>query len=281
MIRHGTKPAPLDLRDYAYHRTHPHFSAALPQVLPLMEYSYDAGLTMPDQNEEGLPFGCTGETMTDLKADLDKLTYKADYTYEKTCLMEGHGTDRGCDMRTAAKSLRIYGAQRTTEKTDQEAEQHRVGAIFFVDKAPGRDWFDSFRIALRSNKQAIGLGTPWFWSTNGPTDGMLSADFVYDGNPNDYSWHAWAMKGEQTLHGEPTLLVKSWQGPHIGNKGWLNMNRETFNRAYDIHGTIALLFANARPEDIKTILPDMWQLFYLFVNRLRAIVGAQQKTVHA
>jgi hypothetical protein len=280
MIKHGTRPAPLDARDYSFHRTFPHFGAASPAVLPPMDYSFDAGLTMPDQMADGYPYGCTGYAQTDCKTDQEKVVYLASYTYKKTCFMEGHDADRGCDLRNSAKSLRVYGAQQINE-TEEQAQTHKSGQSFSVDKVPGRDWFDSFRIALRAQrtkpvKNSISIGTIWFpeWGDPAPT-GLLTEHFIFNGNINAYNWHDYKISGEKTIGGEPTLEVKSWQGRRVGADGWLYLNRAAFNKAFDIYGTLALTTAVAGPDDIRTIKLDTLQTILIFLNRILGLMRAR------
>lgn len=280
-IKHGAPRSTLDRRDYSFHKTFPHFGNVAPAELPLMEYTYDAGLTMADQNAEGIPFGCTGECQGDCKSDQDKEIYDAADIYKNTCMMEGHDTDRGCDIRNSAKSLRVYGAKRK-----RDGVMVKSGLTFSVDRIPGRDWFDSFRIALRAQaatKTPISVGTIWFleWENPEPS-GLLSPLFAYDGNANEYEWHNYAIKGEQTVNGEPTFLVKSWQGKNYGHGGWVNMDRATFNRAFDIYGTIGITVAIAHPDDIQTIDIDILQTVLDYLRRiLNLIYLSRLVTVHS
>lgn len=286
-MKHGTNPAKLDRRDYSFHRTFPQFAAAAPPILPNMEYSLDAGLDMPDQVADGYDFGCTGYTQTNCKQDQDKVRYDPGFTYEKTCDMEGHGLDRGCDIRNSAKSLRVYGALRQGEGSDEEAAKHRSGQDFSVDKAPGRDWFDSFRITLRAQrgsaiKHPISIGTIWFSEWHGvPQSGLLTEHFTFDGDITHYLWHNYKISGEKMVGGEATLEVKSWQGRSVGNGGWLYMNRATFNKAFDsYYGTLAITQAAASEADIRTIKLDMLQTLLVYLNRMLALIG-QRLAVHA
>lgn len=286
MMPNGTRPALLDKRDYSFHRTFPQFAAIAPAALPILDYSFDAGLTMPNQIADGYPVGCTGYAQTDCKTDQEKKIYDPGYTFKKTCYMEGHDLTSGADIRTSAKSLRVYGAKlgsssapeaEVTPEDDTAAKENKSGQSYNVDKAPGRDWFDSFRIALRSQmnnpvKNTISIGTIWFPEWGSPTSsGLLPDQFEYNGNRYSYAWHDYKICGEHTVNGEPTLEVKSWQGRDIGNGGFLYLNRAAFNKAYDIYGTLALMTAQARPEDIRTIQIDIIQTILTYIERLLAI----------
>ncbi len=295
MIRHGAKRTILDRRDYAYHKTFPHFGAAWGPELSLMEYTLDARKTMPDQNADGLPYGCTGYAQTDAKCDQEGVIYDPRYTYFKTCFMEGHEATTGCDIRTSAKSLRVYGAlpydpafsNLPMDQKDAEARKHKSGQTFFIDKAPGRDWFDSFRIALRAqyfnSNTPISTGTIWFPEWQSPEiTGQLTDQFVYNNLPDEYEWHDYIIAGEHTIDGKPTMRVKSWQGPNYGDHGWVYVGRAAFNRAFDIYGTTGLTVAKASPEDVRTIDLDILQTVLDYLRRILDIIGKSDwVTVHA
>lgn len=266
---HGTKPAPLDRRDYSYHRT---FGAVTPPVLPNMDYSYDAGLTMFDQIADGYMYGCTGCTQTDICIDQDKQVYDYPRTYLKTCTMEGHAPDQGCDIRTSAKALRLFGVGRTDE-SEEACEARRRGKSFNVDKKPGFDWFDSFRIALRNGKQSISVGTPWPQEFESPSvKGFLP--LPNPGSIKAAPWHNWKIAGEATTLGNtPVLRVKSWQGKQYGDEGWVYMTREVFNAVFDVWGTLGLITPVYSPADVQTIRLEMLQQVLVNIARILALIG--------
>lgn len=287
MLLPGIKPHLLDRRDHALHATFPQFGAVPPGDLPILIYNYDAGLSMPNQNAldqrftpalPPIPFGCTGECSTDLCGDEDKAIYDPQYTYDRTCDIEGHDYTSGCDIRNSMKSLTIYGLRKDGE-TQLQAQARKRGKYFTIDKLVGRDWFDSFRLALRGNKRSISVGTPWFieWASgNLGSDGLLTSQFIYNGNPSEYDWHDTKVSGEDLVNGEPVLMVKSWQGPNIGDRGWVKWDRATFNRAYDIYGTFsATPGMPVSAADIQYVKLTILQQALTFVNAILAIIGKQ------
>lgn len=296
MIRHGAKPTLLDKRDYSYHRTFPHFAAAAPKDLELLTYSYDTSGIIPDQNADGLPYGCTGYTQAHIKGNQDKRRYLPSYTYLKTCLMEGHAADQGCDIRISAKSLRVYGALASDdvqdvdgipqETQDSLAAKNKSGQSFNVDRAPRRDWFDSFRIALRAQKQGISIGTPWFSAFSEVSGlGILPMPYPFEfrdakSDPNTVNWHDYAFYGETIIGGAPHIVALTWQGKGVGDNGIIYFNREVFNATFDMWGTIGLVTAVAKPEDIMTIKLDMFQTILTFLNRMLSLIG-RSVPVHA
>lgn len=269
----GTVRHLLDRRDNSFHRT---FKFGGVGPLENKTYTYDIGLTMPDQNADGFPEGCTGYSQADIKGDEDNAVYEPFYTYQKTCLIEGHDTTQPCDMRVSKKSLRVYGAQLKGE-AEEHAVFHRGLPCFNVDRAPGYDWFDSFRIALRKGRP-ISVGAPWprEWEMVNST-GILTENFILR---DETPWHNSALKGETVIAGIPYLVVKSWQGKNYGDHGWVYMSREAFNKAFDIYGTIGLVDADATGYDIQQITIDIQQTILVYLNRILAIIG-RQKTLHA
>lgn len=288
MIRNGTKRHLFDPRDNSLHKTFHQFGAVLGDI-PTLFYKYDSGLyPVPDQNNidtrfqpnlPSLPYGCTGETATDICGAEDNAVYDPMYTYDMTCEIEGHPPIEGCDIRNSMKSLTIYGLRKNGE-TQEQAQARKRGRYFMIDLVPGRDWFDSFRLALRGNKRGISTGTPWFVEWTGirvAPSGLLTSNFIYNGNPDAYPWHDTNVFGESTVDDEPVLLLKSWQGSLVGDNGILKWNRETFNKVFDIYGTIgATPGPSVTAADVQYVEATLWQQVWVFLNRLLAIIGMQQ-----
>ncbi len=287
MIHSGTKPSELDPRDYSYHQT---FGTTT--QFPL-EYTVDAGLTMPDQNADGNPFSCTAYTTCDLGADQDNILYAPSYTYMKTLFSQGlPPTQQGSDIRPSLKTARVYGllpaknvpdslvakpvnvtAKQENWPTELDAEsgklEHRKAAYYNIYCDGGLDWFDSFRSAMIQNsadKRGISVGTPWFREFATPINGVLPNNFAYDGNPYSVGWHNYSIKGWKQINGVPYLLVKSWQGSTYGDNGWAYMSRELCNKIMEVRGSVAFTLADATDKDTLSIKIGMYEqvLFYLY-----------------
>jgi hypothetical protein len=266
MIHHGTGPTRRDKRDFSFHRTFG--AAALPELPP--EYSCDAGLTMPDQNADGFPFGCTGYTQADLCTDEDGIVFDAAFTYRKTCELEGHDTTSGCQIRNSLKTTIAYGLIPKNDP-NQDPLRYRRGKYFNVDKVPGLDWFDSIRSTLWLNRQerrAISTGTPWYPSFNRSRKGAASLD---NSDPASLPWHNWAIKGWKIINGSPYLIAKAWQGADYGDHGWLYFDRPTVNRLMDVWGVAAFTVRKFAPEDVKTIKQTVTEACLSLIGRLAAL----------
>lgn len=252
-----------DHRDIAYHRT----VGSVATSLPLLEYNYDAGFGMADQNADGYPNGCTGYAQTEVAQDFDRMPYKAAYTYQKTLEMQGLPDGSGCDMRVSLKSTVVYGVQKTDETTDVQAEQHRQGPYLNVEQAPGMDWFDSLRLALRNNpKRSLSVVTPWFheWQSTS-SSGIVTSLFVID-NVDAQEWHNHKLCGERVIDSIPYIVDKSWQGSNMGAGGWLYFDRATVNRVMAISATeafIRLPVGSLTPQKISLYI---WETILSYIG---------------
>lgn len=258
-IRHGLKPIKPHAQDLSFHKTvKQQFGAVgLPTDMP-SEFDFDAGLTMPDQelpdayfNIPALPFGCTGETQSDCCVDGDLVRYNPKFVYDNTRVMEGtQGEDVGCDIRDSLKSLSIYGLQALGDTSDISFGRRRGPYMDILSNRNGLDYFDAIRVALWRNytltgvKRSASVGTPWFaeWGKfNLDSFGRMTAQFIYNGNPQEYAWHNWKISGVRRVNGELCLIAKSWQGKEYGNGGFSYLTREAVNKAFAIQYTGAYL----------------------------------------
>lgn len=272
MIKHGTRPIPLDKRDLSYVRT---FGSASLIDFP-DEYSSDAGLTIPDQIAEMAPYECTGYTTTDLLTDETGIIYSPDYTYAKTCEVSNVYTDpQGADIRKALKSAAVFGCLPKTlapfsaaEKgeefvcqyknwptdLDNEASAHTIVPYFNVDRVSGFDWFDSIRSALwlsKAEKRSVSVGTPWFNEWLYPQNGIIST--IMTGDPEELSWHNWKICGWKMIDGIPYLVGKPWLGKNYGSGGFAYFPRQVVNAFMGIIGTGAFTIRRATIADLQTV----------------------------
>jgi hypothetical protein len=246
MIQHGTQPVRPDHRNFSLNRT---FGAVaqLPD-----SYLVDAGFGFPDQNADGLPYGCTGYAQSELCQDEDAAHYSPSYTYLKTRLMEGTaGQNVGCSITDSLKSTIVYGVQEPTENTDLQAGTHRRAQYFQVE-AVGTDMFTAIQQALILNegeKRSVSCGTPWMREWETAPNGILH-DFVFTGNE---PWHNWKICGWKQINGQPYLIGKSWQGTSYGDGGWHYLSRDLCNKVFALSGTAAFTVRKATAADVQTV----------------------------
>lgn len=264
MIRSGTNPVALDKEDLSYHGSYRKFGAIAKPEIPI--FSVDTGKVMWDQEQAdppafntALPFGCTGMTLTDLNVDVYGEIFKPEYSYFKTCYMEGHPTNQGCDIRTALKSSQVYGLQQLSENSDIEAEQHRGGKYFNIYDDGGLDWYDGILTGIYEQKVGASLGSPWFssWSNIG-SDGILpmpTANELKQAReaPQTLGWHNWAAKGQYKEGNDFFIETKSHQGKNYGNKGFSYLPREVANEVFEIRGSAVYIQPKYAPQDLATI----------------------------
>lgn len=269
MIQGVTKVVP-DHRDLSHTRT---FGATTPSTFP-DEFNTDSGLTNPNQNAEGLPNGCTGYTQSELCIDQDKLIYKAKFTYDKTCFMEGHGEESGCDIRNSLKSLLVYGPQEQGESTDQQALQHIRGAYYAIEKAP--DYFDGIRSALvRSG--SVSVGTPWFPSFNKINNGIVGTPVSWDATNLPY--HNWKICGWKTVNGSPYLVGKAWLGSLWAQNGFALFPREVINQLLELNWTGAFAVDKYDPKAKTIVLESMYEVLLSYLYRILGILKNNHGTI--
>jgi hypothetical protein len=282
MIKNGTTPRRKDHRKYSFLQTFGSLTSPLANIPD--SFNFDAGLTMPDQNADGLPYGCTGYTQSELCQDEDLIAYDPRFTYDNTLFMEGIGTDNpnfekiGCQVKDSLKSVMIYGVK---PKTGGDSFSHRKGAYYDpVDNTQGLDAFDALRVSMWQNyilnngKRTISISTPWLpeWF-NYDNLGVVPSEFNYSGNPADYSWHNWKIAGFTKINNELVAIGKTWQGATVGDKGWLYFRRETINAIFGISTVGSDMFAPVTQGNIATvkltIIEQIISYFYMYLAKFK------------
>ena len=253
-MKNGVYPVKKDHRQYSFTRTFGNIETEDFHK----DFNLDAGLTNPDQNKEGYPYGCTGYTQTDIATDEDGVIYQPSFTYDKTLFMEGYtGRMAGCDIKDSLKSTVIYGLLPALGLDERDSTANRA-AYYQIEKFVGLDWFDSLRKTLlinKENKRSISMASSWYpeWTgTNVNSTGIVHA-------PTNWSWvsgHNYKISGWKTIDGIPYLIVKSWQGNTFGDNGWCYFSRELTNNLMEVYGTGAFINIKSdmhNPNDVKLI----------------------------
>lgn len=280
MIQHGLKPIVFDHRDHSFVRT---FGSIDPTQFP-DEYNCDAGLTMPDQNADGHPNGCTGYAQSELCNDEDLVVYDPNFTYQKTLFMEQAPDGSACDIRDSLKSTIIYGVQVEGDTDVTHSYLHRRGQYFAVVDESALDSFDDIRSALwtqRMNRRSVSTGSPWLWMPQSVgVDGIIPEtdlsifthkDLWGRTMANDgLAWHNYKVCGWKTINGQPYLIAKSWQGKDFGNGGYCYFSRTLINGLLNIEQTGAYTLAQASPDNIGNIQHTFLEFL---LSYLRNVVG--------
>jgi hypothetical protein len=257
-MKNGLKPIRKDHRDFDFHKS---FGSLPPPSFPI-SYDCDAALTMPNQNAQALPYGCTGETQTDICTNEDLTVYDAAELYRATPpYIDGEGRD-------IRDSLNII-ISRGPKDLNGTLGPKRL-AYFNIRALAPLDWFDGLRLAMlstASEKRAISLGIPWFPEFENPTsDGTLPTPPDFD--TDRASWHNATIAGWD----ERGLKIKSWQGAQYGQNGWVYMPRAVINALMEISGTAAFTVSKVQPSQILTV--DLGFVQFV-VSWMRSLIGLQ------
>lgn len=251
MIRHGTRPVKRDIRDYSRERTFGSVS-----IFP-DDFTVDAGLTMPDQEQPDLqftpplpplPYGCTDYTSSELCTDEDKKLYNPIDLENVTHA----NANKGCDMRVSlSAALTVYNR----------------AAYFNVGSAP--DAFDGIRSAIYASQSSISIGTPWFieWAT--PQKGIIPSVFVQTGLE---PWHNWKVSGWKTINGIVYLCGKTWQGMNYGDQGWAYFPRETVNAVMALEGTAAYTIESLLNASVATVDAGLYEKVILALKQFLGLI---------
>lgn len=244
-MKSGYKPVFTDKRDYDLLKT---FGAVgfdttdLPDV-----YDADAGLTMPDQNGNGYPFGCTGYAQTDLCTDEDGVVYDAGELFLST---PPYTPFQGRDIRSSLDLIVKRGPKGTNGLLGPKRE-----AYYNIRASGFLDWFDAIRVALyitRSEKRSASIGVPWFKEFESiGKDGLLPevVNYTWNGTPG----HNAKISGWKLIGGNMYLRVKSWQGTQYGDSGWCYMSRPLANAIFNMYYTEAFTVTKIPIGEIHTV----------------------------
>lgn len=240
MVKSGTRPTRKSRKDYS------HRSFGALQVPFPTEYNTDAGFPIPNQNAEGLLYGCTDETQAELSNDLVQMQSYTPWQLEAVTHANQLG---GYDVRQSLLAAR------------------KLGWIsgFFNIEAIGQDMFDAVRTAMVSGateKRSVTVGSKWFpeFEQVGVTGLLPMPDF----KGKNFTWHNWKICGWKTINGQVYLVGQSWQGDKYGDKGFHYLSRPLFNQLMAVPGSVAFTATKGVLPPITTIdLPWLeWLISY-------------------
>lgn len=256
MIKSGLNLRAQDSQDYDFHKSFgsTHYDT---NTLP-SRYMADAGLTMPDQNGDGFPEGCTGYTQTDLCTDEDLTVYNAGEFYQAT----SPGGFGGRAIRDSLKLLITRGPK------DRDFKLGPKRTAYYSINATGiLDWMDAIRVALwitQQEKRSASIAIPWLREFGYVgRDGILPNDpiFTWSGtsghNAKCAGWTDIKTDGTYIRNGEFFLAIKSWQGKNVGDNGWVYMSRvlanAIFNMTYTEAFTVTKMIGSVQTVDMSVV----------------------------
>lgn len=258
----GTKPHRLKFWEFDYIKSfHPEIAmgtASYPQFPA--EFLTDKTGWKPDQNADGLPFGCTSYATTKLARILGVTDATVDKIEALTQSNKkgGYGVIASMDM---ARTVLGWFKWR------------------YIIQATGMlDFFDAHRLAQVSGlpeQRALTIGTPWFLSWEQaaqsgqkvmpmPTPTELQQAHS---NPNSLSWHDWVADGwsQNFIEAPGKLLYRV--GSHQGPIDYLYADRAVFNVVLNLYGTVSATGTNMDTLPAKISLPDwFWSLWHSWLG---------------
>lgn len=264
-IQGGTGPSRTDHRDRDLHLSFGNTGASV--SFP-GEFFTDSIKDMPDQMADGQPFGCTNYSQARLATNLLKgLKVFLASVLEAVTRANKKG---GYDIRQsllAAKGLGWFTG-------------------FYNIKPsvwPPMDYFDALRLAQIAGmpeNRSISVGFPWMPSWELATQGEImqrNLDGTYTlllnpagkqiimpmpteaelniarTNPNSLPWHNSVLPGWTTKGGVLLYQDVSFQGPNIGEGGYVYFPREVINVVMNIKGAVAFTATNQTPANVQTV----------------------------
>lgn len=244
MIKQGTKPTVKSHKDYS------HRSFGAIQVPFPTEYNTDAGLLIPNQNAEGLPYGCTDEAQSEVSNDLVQMQSYTPFQLESVTHANALG---GYDIRSSLLAIRNLGW---------------ISGFFNIE-AIGQDMFDAVRDAMVSGgteKRSVTIGSKWFHEYEFPVNGILPTP---DFNGSNYTWHNWKICGWKLINDQIYLIGVSWQGNTYGDKGFHYISRQHFNQLMNIGGSVAFTATKGVLPPITTISLSWLQWLMSYARQLK------------
>ena len=275
-MTHGFKLSKNQKTHYSFNKT---FGSTT--VFPT-EYFIDAKLTMPDQNVAGLPNGCTAEGLTDLATDQDLTIYSAEWQFKKSWELAGDPNNEG--PMTAEQATAVLWKKGLLPKNFEGVENEETVAalyrrpVFFIEK--NGDWVNSVKSAMTimPEKRGVGVGTKWYAEFEAVgNDGILNENPQIVTGGHFYDIKGWTQKnskGEWIRNGEVFFIAKTWQGPDYGDKGYVYISYELFDKLMNDWGTKALTIKDTTPGEIQTIeislltrIRDLWNQILNLLRR--------------
>lgn len=272
----GFKKRFTNRQDYDFHKTFG--SAAFNTATLPPRYIADIGLTMPDQNGDGYPVACTGYASCDVCTNEDGVIYDGPEFWKAT---PPYDPSQGRDVRESMKLL----TKRGPKTPEGELGPKRTG-YFNVRSTPLLPWFDSVRVALwitRQERRAASIAVPWFPEFQEvDSSGIAPASIIFDWkrasghNAVVAGWTDVNTKGKPIRNGEVFLAVKSWQGTHYGDNGWVYWPAPLVNAIFEMYYTEVFTVSKFEKGKVQTI--DLPAIEWL-VAFMRDLVEKAQKLV--
>lgn len=281
MIKNGARPTRRSHLDRDLHKS---FGNALGDVTFPTEFFVTKDPNRPDQNADGESEGCTNYTQWRLASNLGK-TGITPAQLEAVTHANALG---GSDIRTSILAC-LPASSAHPERLGWFTNFYNIQAKGIIDWF---DAFRLAQVSGLPEQRSLSWGTPWFPSWENAINGVLMTrqpDGTYTllANPagkqvvmpmptddelaslkkesglfglfrrlgfgSSMSWHNSELDGWTLAHGPLTYRDESWQGPNIGEGGFVFFPREVINTVMTISGTVAYTGTNQIPQNPQTV----------------------------
>lgn len=238
-------------------------------------YSADAGMTMPNQDADGFPEGCTGYAQTDLCTDEDLSIYDPGEFFLST---PPGGMNSGRAIRDSLNLLVNRGPKdKLGNLGPKRTKYYSINATGILD------WLDAIRVALYVTSQehrSASIAVPWFPEfENINSNGLLPDDptFTWNNTPGHNAkcagWTDVKTDGTYIRNGEFFLAIKSWQGIGYGDKGWCYMSRVLANAIFNMNYTEVFTATKLTPANLQTVDINIVDTIVSFIQNLLVKFG--------
>lgn len=225
---------------------------------------------MPDQNALGLPEACTAFAQLELAKDQTGENYDVVEFYQST----PPGGNSGRAMRDSLGLLVNRGP-----KTLEGKLHPWKGRYYNIYKQGLLDWYDALKVGLyivKNEKRACSAAMAWFveW-TYGHVDpsGIVTEPPVYNwtyASAHDAVIAGWTSVGLEYGHplGAEYLAIKSHQGTHVGDGGWLYFSRPIVNKLFDMYYTEMFTVSQLKPQTFSTVDLSVIECIISYITHL-------------
>jgi len=267
----GLKKPTIDLRDFSHKK---YFGAG---ELPTVDFDVNPNARITDQ---GTTDFCVPFSTTSCSEDQETPALSPEYIAHKIIKPDVFGAeirsgakahcDFGC-IEQSESPVRVPGVSRAevlNEKNwrdkdyDALASKHKKLRYFRVDNLLGSK-FDAIRSALwmhKEDKRSIFTGAIWYREWTYAAGGVV---------PKRYServeGHAFKVRGQKHINGEPYLVIQNSGGTDYGNRGLWYFPREVVDSEF----YPAYMFVDVDEEKVvavqKTLIEKLKQVIQLYI----------------
>lgn len=263
--------------------------------IPLTDWELDQN-PIEDQTKKAdtLDDMCAAYSLTSVLEPTEGVALDPGYQFAKAKQREGRTDTYGTDLDTIGMTAVKWGAlplakspfpdrQRTFVADwrnwpvayDEYAREHLQKAMLWV--AGPYDLFDNIRATLwllknlppERRRSGILAGSYWYWQWQNASYGVVPRD-IQTSQP---SGHAFRIRGQRIINGEPYLVIQNSYGTNAGDRGLYYFPRETVNREFKDFGQLCFVdMTDAELAALKAVRRSIFQkLLDLYLELLKRL----------